>query len=627
MTFRFLFGEKMSVTLRIIKPLLFFLFFLYFSRAQSEYLPVASYKIDVRLDDKEKILTGKEKVLFLNTSERNIDTLYLHLNANAFSSDSTIFIKESGDLKKLMEKGKYKGYLKIKKINSHLEEHKYKVNETIMQIFLSKSLKPAENIEFELEFELKLPKIILELGYNKDNYIMRDWLPKMAVLEKDGTWNAQPHHFFTEHYSDFGTYDVTITLPLKYVIEGTGYVISEKKNTDTTKTVTFHAEKVHDFSFCASPDFKIRKINIDGIDVTFLILPEDLYKFQRWVKAAEITLKYCNSHFGKYPYNKLVIVDASIGMGAGAMECPMMITMTPKIPFLLKYIKLDESIIIHELVHQWWYGIVASNETEEAWLDEGFTTYTTRKIMEKEFGEKGNILNRWGVVLSDQDISRLAYLTAPKLDLVVTPSWKSVNFFSYMTNVYYKASLVLELLENTIGKEKMDKLLKEYYNRYQFKHPKTEDFIKIAEEIAGQKLDGFFEDWLNSTKTCDYEVRKIKSEELGSSKNKKEKLYETTVELWRNGEIIIPVEVQIELENGEKLKESWNGKDKWFKLKFETKAKIRSALLDPENKMVLDINLNNNGLSNKPYRWPIFKLFSNYLFWMESAVQWMIDFY
>ncbi|MDP2960234.1 MAG: M1 family metallopeptidase [candidate division Zixibacteria bacterium] len=366
---------------RILKPnkfILIFLFTLYFSQAQSEYLPVASYKIDVRLDDKEKIITGKEKVFFRNTSERNIDTLYLHLNANAFSSDSTIFVKESGDLKKLMEKEEYKGYLKIKKINSHLEELRYKVNETIMQIFLSKPLRPAENIEFELEFELKLPKIILGLGYDKDNYIMRDWIPKMAVLEKDGTWSAQPHHFLTEHYSDFGTYDVTITLPLKYIIEGTGYVISEKKNTDSTKTVTFHAEKVHDFSFCASPDFKIRKINIDGIDVIFLILPEDLYKFQRWAKAAELTLSYCNSHFGRYPYAKLVIVDASIGMGAGAMECPMMITMPPRTPFLLNYIKFDELVIIHELVHQWWYGIVASNETEEAWLDEVFTTYTTR---------------------------------------------------------------------------------------------------------------------------------------------------------------------------------------------------------------------------------------------------------
>ncbi|MCJ7496773.1 MAG: M1 family metallopeptidase [candidate division Zixibacteria bacterium] len=613
---------------KILKPnkfIFIFLFALFFSQAQSEYLPVASYKVDIRLDDKEKKISGQERIYFLNTSNKDIDTLYLHLNLNALSSDSTIFIKESEDLKKLMEKEEYKGYLKIKKINSHLEELGYKMNETIMQIFLSRPLKPGENIEFELEFELKLPKIVLESGYDKDNYIMRDWLPKMAVLEKDGTWSAPPQHLLTEHYSDFGTYDVTITLPLKYIIEGTGYVISEKRNTDSTKTVTFHAEKVHDFSFCASPDFKIRKANIEGVEVIFLILPEDLYKFQRWLKATELTLSYCNSHFGKYPYAKLVIADISIGMGAGAMECPMMITVTPKIPFLLKYLKLDESIIIHELVHQWWYGIVANNETEEAWLDEGFTTYTTRKIMEEKFGEKGNILNRWGVVLSDQDIARLAYLTAPKLDLVVTPAWKSVNIYSYSTNVYYTASLVLDLLENTIGKEKMDKLLKEYYDRYQFKHPKTEDFIKISEEIAGQKLDGFFGDWLYSAKTCDYEVRKIKSEELGSSKNKKEKLYETTVELRRNGDIIIPVDIQIELENGEKIRKSWDGEAKWFKLKLETKAKIKSATLGPKYVNILDVNINNNALSTNPYRWPVFKFFSDYLFWMESAIQWMMD--
>ncbi len=613
---------------KILKPnkfIFIFLFALFFSQAQSEYLPVASYKVDLRLDDKEKKISGQERIYFLNTSNKDIDTLYLHLNLNAFSSDSTIFVKESEDLKKLMEKEEYRGYLKIKKINSHLEELGYKVNETIMQILLSRPLKPGENIEFELEFELKLPKIVLEWGYDKDNYIMRDWLPKMAVLEKDGTWSAQPQHFLTEHYSDFGTYDVNITLPLKYIIEGTGYVISEKRNTDSTKTVTFHAEKVHDFSFCSSPDFRIRKKSIEGTEVVFLILPEDLYKFPRWTKAAELALKYCNSHFGKYPYNKLVIADISIGMGAGAMECPMMITMIPKTPFLLSYMKLDEWVIIHELVHQWWYGIVANNETEEAWLDEGFTTYTTRKIMEKEFGEKGNIFNRRGVVLSDQDISRLAYLTAPKLDLVVTPAWKSVNLFSYSTNVYYKASLVLDLLENTIGKEKMDKLLKEYYDRYQFKHPKTEDFIKIAEEISGQKLDGFFGDWIYSTKTCDYEVRKIKSEELGSSKNKKEKLYETTVELRRNGDIIIPVDIQIELENGEKVRKSWDGEAKWFKLKLETKDKIRSAILDPDNRIVLDLNINNNALSTNPYRWPVFKFFSDYLFWMENVIQWMMD--
>jgi aminopeptidase N len=171
----------------------------------------------------------------------------------------------------------------------------------------------------------------------------------------------------------------------------------------------------------------------------------------------------------------------------------------------------------------------------------------------------------------------------------------------------------------------MDRFLKEYYNQYQFKHPKTDDFIRLAEKVTDQNLDGFFRDWFYDTKTCDYEVRKIKSEEIGNSK--KGKLYQTTVELRRNGDIIMPVDVLIELENGEKIRQTWDGKEKWNKLKIDTKAKIKSAIVDPDNKLVLDLNLNNNGLSTKPHRWPVFKFFSDYLFWMESCIQWMVDFF
>jgi len=610
----------MKRNFRLIKIFLIFLFILSSSNAWANYLPVASYKIDIRLDDKEKIIYGQEKIFFLNISEKNIDTLYLHLYANAFSSDSTIFVRESKSLKKMMQKEEYRGYLKIKTVKAFSKELSWDVDETRMMIFLFEPLKPGRDIELSLEFELKLPQIISRMGYDKDNFILSEWFPKMAVLEKEGTWKDFPYHYFTEFFSDFGTYDVSITLPLKYIIDGTGYIVAEKKNPDSTKTVTFKAEKVHDFAWCASPDFRIRKTNIDGVEVVFLLLPGDLYKYQRWAEAAEVALKYCNSHFGRYPYSKLVIVDSYIGLVGMAIECPMLITMPPKIPFLPENIRLDEEILIHELVHQWWYGVVASDEAEEAWLDEGFTTYTTRKIMEKEYGEKGNLLDLWGVKISDQNLAKWVYLKYPKLDPIFKPSWEFVNSTSYGVNVYYKASLVLELLENIIGEEKMDTLLKEYYNRYQFKHPKTDDFIKVAEKVTGQKLDSFFKEWLFETKTCDYEVRKIKSE-------KKEKIYQTTVELRRNGDIIMPVEILIELENGEKIKEKWDGKDKWFELKLETKAKIRSAILDPENKIVLDANVNNNGLSTKPYRWPVFKLFSNYLFWMESVIQWMIDFF
>ncbi|MDP3025436.1 MAG: M1 family metallopeptidase [candidate division Zixibacteria bacterium] len=606
--------------------LLVFLFVFFSSKVFAEYIPTASYKIDVKLDVKKKLISGQEKISFLNTSTKDLDTLYLHLFPNAFSSDSTIFVKESGYLKELMKKEEYQGYLKIKTVEDERGEVSYRLNETVMSISLPEPLEPGKKIELSCEFELKLPKISFRLGYDEDNFLLCEWFPKMAVLEQNGTWRNFPNHYMTEFFSDFGTYDVSITLPLKYVIDGTGYITAEKNNPDSTKTVSFHAEKVHDFAWAASPDFKVRKVNIDGVEVVFLFLPGDLYRFPRWVKGVEAVLKYCNSHFGKYPYKKLVVANSSIGLG-GAMESPMFITMPPDLPFTPENVRLDEWIIIHELVHQWWYGIVASNEAEEAWLDEGMTTYTTRKIMENEYGIMGNIIDLWGVKISDENLTKLVYSTSAKVDPIVKPSWEFLSVASYGVNVYYKTSLVLDLLENLVGKEEMSSFLKEYYNQFQFKHPKTDDFKKLAEKVTNQNLDVFFKEWFYDTKTCDYEVKKIKSEQKGNSKNKKEKLYETTVEIRRNGDIMMPVEVLIELENGEKLKENWDGKDKWVKIKLETKAKIRSAILDPENKMVLDVNVNNNGLSTEPHHWSNFKFFSDYLFWMESCIQWMVDFF
>jgi len=629
MIFReFLKRDEMNGKFRPIRFLLLvFLCGVFSSQVRADYAPIASYKIDVRLDDKEKTLSGQEKISFLNTSERSVDTLYLHLYLNAFSSNSTIFAKESGSLKELLKKEEYKGYAKIRTVKTDFGEVGYNINETVMNISLPRPLKPGQEIILSIGFELKVPKIIFRMGHDKENFLLCEWFPKMAVLEKDGTWKNFPFHYSTEFFSDFGTYDVSITLPLKYIIDGTGYITSEKKNPDSTRSVTFHAEKVHDFAWAASPDFKVRKVNINGVEVVFLFLPGDLYRLPRWVKGAQATLKYCGTHFGKYPYHKLVIADSRIGLVAGAAESPMFITMPPEseMPFMPQGIRYDQWVIIHELVHQWWYGIVASNEAEEAWLDEGMTTYTTRKIMENEYGIKGNVIDLWGIKISDDNLAKLPYSASVKVDPIVKPAWEFLSPGSYGVNVYYKTSLVLDLLENLVGKGKMGSFLKEYFDRYQFKHPKTEDFKKLAEEVLAQNLDSFFKDWFYDTKTCDYEVKKIKSEEIENSK--KEKLYETTVELRRNGDIIMPVDVLIELENGEKIRQTWDGKEKWYKLKIDTKAKIKSAIVDPENKIVLDLNVNNNGLSNKPHRWPVFKFFSDYLFWMESFVQWMMDFF
>jgi len=598
-----------------------------FSLAFEEHAPsIASYNIEVKLDAQNKKLLGKEILTFTNTSKKSVDTLFLHLYPNAFQNDSTTFMKESLFPERVKKKEEYRSYMEIKKINLSsgydLTEEKI-IDETIMKLPLPKPLPPKDTIRLEVEFVVKLPQILVRMGYSGKNFIMGQWFPKMAVLEEDGFWSAHQYHANSEFFSDFGTYDISITLPLEYVVGATGYLKEEKINSDSTKTLVYHAEDVHDFVWVADPDYLISKRVVDGIELEFFHKPVHRKKVERIMDAAEFALKYYSSTFGKYHYKKFAIAEAEMGLGAGAMEYPMFITISPSMLSTDK-IKLDELILFHEIAHQWWYGMVASNEFEEAWLDEGFSVYSERKALEEKFGNTANLVNLWGIKIGDKDLAKAGYLLDPQSDMPVKNSWEFQDFLSYQANVYYKASLLLQTLENLLGEEKMQKLLKEYFQRYKFKHPKTEDFIQLANEISGEDLNPFFSQFLFGTGVCDYQVASMKSTPL--RKEDKLQIYKTEVLLKRLKEIKIPVEVLIELETGEKIKEIWDGQERWHKIELETKSKIKSATIDPENKIILDVDVNNNSLTTKPQDSVIFKLCSQYLFWMETLIQWVTAF-
>ena len=618
--------------------ILFFCLFpsISFSLSFEEYAPpIASYNIEVKLDTENKKLLGKEILTFRNTSAKNVDTLFLHLYPNAFQSDTTTFMKESLFPDRIKKKEEYRGYIEIKKINvgcGHDLTKEKIIDETIMRLPLRKPLPPQDIISLEIEFVVKLPQILVRMGYSGKNFMIGQWFPKMAVLEEEGCWNAHQYHANSEFFADFGTYDVSITLPLEYVVGATGYLQEERINPDSTKTMVYHAEDVHDFAWVADPDYLISKRMVDGIELLFLYQPEHKKKVKRIMDAAEFALNYYNSAFGNYHYKKFVIADARIGFGGGAMEYPMFITISPS-GLSTDKIKLDEMVVFHEIAHQWWYGMVASNEFEEAWLDEGFAVYSERKALEEKFGKTANLMNLWGIKIGDKDLAKLGYLLDPQSDITVKSSWEFQDFLSYRANVYYKASLLLETLENVLGEEEMRKLLRKYFQKYKFKHPKTEDFIQLATEISGalhrtvqggEDLNPFFSQILFGTGVCDYEVASIENTPL--KKEDKQQIYQSKILLKRLGEIKIPVEVLIEMEDGDKIKKTWDGKERWHKLELETKSKIKSTTIDPENKIVLDIDVNNNSLTKKSQDSVILKLGSQYLFWMETFVQWITSF-
>lgn len=582
--------------------------------------PIACYQIDVKLDAQAKKLWGNEMVTFVNTSGKSQDTLLLHLYPNAFQSDTTTFMKESLFPDRIKKMEKYRGTIEIEKVslNSGLDlTDKKIVDETIMKLPLPDPLTPQDSISLKIEFVVKLPEIFVRMGYSGDDFMIGQWFPKMAVLDEDGTWNAHPYHFNSEFFADFGAYDVSITVPLKYMVGATGHLVKERENTDSMKTLVFHAEDVHDFAWAASPDFLVTKRIVDGIEVEFFYKPEHEKNAKRIVDYAEFALKYYNSSFGKYHYGHFTIVDIQIGFGGGAMEYPTFITISPSgLP--PEKIRVDALVIFHEMAHQWWYGMVASNEFEEAWLDEGFADYSQRRVLEHRYDKSANLVNLWGINLNEANLAKAGYLLDLQSDPIVKNSWEFQNYLSYRTNVYFKASLVLETLRNLLGEEKMDEVLKEYFRRYKFKHPKTHDFIQVVNELAGGDWTSLLEQLLFGTGVCDYEVESIKSTPLKKEDGKTRYKTEAIVKRW--GEVVIPVDVVIELGDGKKIKENWNGKERWHKIEMETDSEIKSAIVDPENKIVLDVNVNNNSLTAQTQDSVMVRLFAQGLFWLETLV-------
>ncbi|MFH1335227.1 MAG: M1 family metallopeptidase [Candidatus Zixiibacteriota bacterium] len=584
--------------------------------------PIASYRIEVTLDTLEKKLKGNEYIVFVNTSTRSIDTLYLHLYPNAFRSDTTALMRESMFPDRIKREEKYRGGVEIERVNldSDLDwSDKKIVQETIMKLPLPQMLSPAETLGVKIKFTVKLPQIVMRLGYSDRDYMIGQWFPKMAVLQKDGTWNAHRYHSNSEFFADFGTYDISITVPAQYVVGATGHLTDEKENADSTKTLVFRAEDVHDFVWVASPNFQIYKRMVDGIEVNFLCKPEHAKEAERILDEAEFAFKYYNSSYGVYPYSNFTIADIKIGLGGGAMEYPMFITISlSDLP--PDKVNLDAMVIYHEIAHQWWYGMVASNEFEEAWLDEGFATYSENRIMEKRFGLKANLVNLWGLSFSDENLTKLSYLLDPQSDPVVKNSWEFMDYLSYRAGVYSKASLFLETLGNYVGQDRMSELLREYFQRHKFKHPTTGDFIRLTNEVTGEDFTSLFEQILFGTGICDYEVASIKSEPKTSDQAKGP--FRTEVMLKRLGEVIMPVDVLIVLDDGEKIRQNWDGKERWYRIEMETNSRIKTAVVDFEDKLTLDINVNNNSLTTEAEDSVILKLFTQSLFWFE----WLVHF-
>ncbi len=358
--------------------------------------------------------------------------------------------------------------------------------------------------------------MIARTGYKRTFLLAGQWFPKVGVWWH-GAWNCHQFHAMTEFFADFGTYDVKITLPKNYVIGATGVQTGEIGNNDGTKTVAFHAEDVHDFAWTADPNFKVVDSEFNGSvgAVKIRLLTYDGHKssWDRYISIMQQTMKRFDEWYGPYPYAQITVVDPPHGAEeAGGMEYPTFITGdTTWWAFKGQYL-FPEGVTEHEFGHQYWYGMVATNEFENAWLDEGINSYTEAKVLDDIYGRDTSVLNFLGAQMGDPALQREQYLNHPDFDPLSRPSYLDMSFGSYGAISYGKTATMLLTLETVVGEKTLRDALHNYFMKYRFTHPTQEDFLRTVNETAQQDLGWYWQQAVYGTQMLDYEVLRADSD-------------------------------------------------------------------------------------------------------------------
>ena len=325
-----------------------------------------------------------------------------------------------------------------------------------------------------IDFKAKLPSPPFARTGAKDEYFfVGQWFPKIAVYTEDG-WNNHQFHANSEFFADYGVYNVKITVPEENVVGATGLEVDLVNNGDGTATHYFHAEDVHDFAWTTSPEFVEFTGKAQDVDIRVLMQPDHAYQGERHLAATIASVEYFQNWYGDYPFPNLTVIDPRRGAeGSGGMEYPTLITAMTQYG-LPEGIRVVEMVIVHEFGHNFWYHLLASNEFEESWMDEGINTYTEIQIMDAEYAKegRGGMIDFLGIKINDVQLQRGQYLFGADLDPVVKKAWDFYNNTSYGINSYAKPGVILTTLQNYIGTEKMKEVMQAYVHRWRFKHPK-----------------------------------------------------------------------------------------------------------------------------------------------------------
>ncbi len=577
------------------------------------------YKINVELNHTTHQYTGRQTLTYINNSPDELKRVFFHLYNNAFQPGSAMDVRSRtiedpdnrvGDRIFALKKEE-QGWLHIKNLKMGGKPVKsFFENGTILEVELDKPIAPGAKVVFELEFDGQVPLQIRRNGRNNAegiDYSMAQWYPKMCEYDMHG-WHANPY-VGREFYGVWGDFEVNITLDNKYIIGATGVIqnadevgygysdINLKMRGGEKLTWKFKAQNVHDFVWAADPDFVHDKLQVSGGPMLHFFYQRDQEYSKTWQEMEPLAARafdFMSKNFGVYPYPQYSIIQG----GDGGMEYPMatLITGNRKLPSLV-------GVTVHEAAHSWYQGVLGTNESLYAWMDEGFTSFATQETMDYLFkqGMPGSHKSAYAGYLS--------IVQDGKEEALSTHADHFITNYAYGTAAYSKGEVYLTQLEYVVGTFNFRTGLSNYFRDWKFKHPDCYDFIRVMEKQSGMELDWYNEYFVNTTKHIDYGLNMVESKDA-----------KTQVTIERIGQMPMPLDVEVkykdgtyetfvialDLMRGEKPADEYNGK--WTVLKDwawvnptytleipKSVKQIESIEIDP-SKLLADTDRSNNKL-------------------------------
>ena len=567
--------------------------------AASSATPIADYELRATLDPGEHRVTGVGVITWRNRSSSPVDALYVHAYLNAFkNARSTFMLHRAGDSRgagplrapgaldvqrfSVRELGDTNLWPRAERMAASNPD-----DETDLRLALPRPVLPGETLHIDVAFVAKLPALVERTGWQGSFHMVAQWFPKLAKLEPDGTFAHFPFQQLAEFYADFGSYDVTIDVPANFEIGATG-----RRETEVVeggrRIARYVQANVHDFAFAAYDGFRIWQIEDDGVSIRCLAPEGYEAAAKEEIEVAAWGLRQFGKAYGRYPYETLTIVhppeDAE---EAGGMEYPTLITTGG--PWLAHpSIGSLRGLTLHELAHQYFYGLVATNEEKWPFLDEGLATYAQLEAMNEGWGAQA-VAAGGGLSVGTDALYRWFGVPEGSDDTIAQPASAFLTGHSYGRLVYGRTALVLRTIDQAYEPGALRKALGRYARRYRFAHPGPSQLLGAVRDTVGDAAERNLRIALFERGWVDYALTDILCDDGGATNCR--------LIIARRGTLSMPVDVDVLRSDGTRTRLRWNGDGHQIALDAQGSAAIVSAVIDPEHRILIDEDLANNAMT------------------------------